>query len=97
MELLTQELKATLPPLYSQEHVKDPIARLRLFCPSTGWCWYVTEFDPTDGLFFGLVHGLEEEFGYFSLEELESVRVCGFEVVLDKTWTPRPVSQCRTE
>jgi hypothetical protein len=34
--------------------------------------WYATEFDGED-LFFGLVDGLEKEFGYFSLSELESV------------------------
>ena len=26
MELLTQELREQLPPLYSQEHVKDPLS-----------------------------------------------------------------------
>ena len=43
--------------------------------PGTGWSWYVTEGSEQDGdfLFFGFVVGLESEFGYFLLSELESV------------------------
>ena len=38
--------------------------------------WYVTEGSEQEGdfLFFGFVVGLESEFGYFLLSELESVR-----------------------
>ena len=31
MELLTAELRASLPPLYSQEQVSDPIVHLQVF------------------------------------------------------------------
>ena len=34
------------------------------------WTWYATEFDGKD-TFFGLVQGIEEELGYFSLTELQ--------------------------
>ncbi len=33
MELITKEIKATLPPLYSQENVPDPVAVVKLFDP----------------------------------------------------------------
>ena len=48
----------------------------KFFMPGTGWIWYVTEGSPQeeDFLFFGFVVGLESEFGYFLLSELESVR-----------------------
>ena len=33
MKLLTQELRRKLPPLYSQEHVKDPMVICKFFHP----------------------------------------------------------------
>jgi Protein of unknown function (DUF2958) len=76
MKLLTDELRAKLPALYSQEGESDPIVYAKFFLPGTGWTWYATEGSPREGdyLFFGFVVGLESEFGYFLLSELESVR-----------------------
>ena len=37
----------------------------------TGWYWFATELND-DGVHFGFVQGFEEEFGYFSEEELKS-------------------------
>jgi len=76
MKLLTDELRARLPPLYSQEAEAEPMVYAKFFMPGTGWTWYVTEGSPQDEefLFFGFVVGLESEFGYFLLSELESVR-----------------------
>jgi hypothetical protein len=76
MKLLTDELRARLPPLYSQEAEAEPTVYAKFFLPGTGWTWYVTEGSPQgdDFLFFGFVFGLEAEFGYFLLSELESVR-----------------------
>ncbi len=70
MKLLTDELRKTLPPLYSQENVKDPLIVCKFFLPATRWTWYATEFDGED-LFFGYVAGEFLELGYFSLAELE--------------------------
>jgi hypothetical protein len=76
MKLLTDELRARLPPLYSQEAEAEPVVYAKLFLPGTGWTWYVTEGSEQEGdfLFFGFVVGLESEFGYFLLSELETVR-----------------------
>ncbi len=76
MELLTAELRSRLPALYSQEHNQDPIVHSKFFTPDSNWTWLVTEGSAQDGdfLFFGYVIGLEEEWGYFVLSELESVR-----------------------
>lgn len=76
MQLITQELEKNFPPLYSSE-AKDPkdvriIAKF--FCPWNQWTWYATEYDPEEGIFFGFVHGDFDEFGNFSLNELQSVR-----------------------
>ena len=76
MKLLTDDLRARLPALYSQEGEAEPVVYARVFLPGTGWTWYVTEGSQQedDFLFFGFVVGLESEFGYFLLSELESVR-----------------------
>jgi hypothetical protein len=76
MKLLTDQLRARLPPLYSQEGAAEPIVYAKFFLPGTGWTWYVTEGSPQedDFLFFGFVVGLESEWRYFLLSELESVR-----------------------
>jgi len=80
--LLPDELLATLPPLYSQEKVEDPIVKVKFFVPWNNWTWYATECskteeDETDGedyRFFGLVDGHEKELGYWLLSDLMSVR-----------------------
>jgi hypothetical protein len=76
MKLLTNELRARLPPLYSQEAEADPMVYAKFFLPGTGWTWYVLEGsqESDEFLFFGFVVGLESEFGYFLLSELEGVR-----------------------
>src|ERR1700737_3352611 len=75
MKLLSDELRAKLPPLYSQESEAEPVVYAKFFLPGTGWTWYVTEgsSEGEEFLFFGLVVGLESEFGYFLLSELEGV------------------------
>jgi len=76
MKLLTAELRAQLPPLYSQEKNKDPTVHVKFFCPWSNWTWFATEGSDEDGdfLFFGYVIGSEEEWGYFALSEMQEVR-----------------------
>jgi hypothetical protein len=76
MQLLTAELRAVLPKLYAQQDADDPIVHAKFFTPDSSWTWYVTEGQEEEGdfLFFGYVVGLESEWGYFLLSELESVR-----------------------
>ena len=93
MKLVTEEVRKTMPPLYSTEHEKDPLARLKFFTPWTNWTWYATEFDGEDTL-FGLVDGFERELGYFSLSELESVTgPGGLRIERDLYFTPTPLSK----
>jgi hypothetical protein len=63
---------------------------VKFFTPSSSWTWYVIEFDPKTRECYGLVCGFEKEFGYFSLDELESVvGPMGLGVEVDKWWTPK--------
>ncbi len=77
MILLTEELKAELPALYTQENESDPMVYIKYFDPTGSWTWYVTEGEETsndDFLFFGFVVGDSPELGYFTLRELESAK-----------------------
>lgn len=96
MKLLTAELRSHLPPLYSQEKNQDPVVHAKFFCPWSNWTWFATE-GATDGdqfLCFGYVIGLEEEWGYFSLNELEEVvGPGGLTIERDLYFRPAPFSQ----
>lgn len=97
MKLLTQELRAKLPPLYSQQRVRDPILQCKFFCPWGGQSWYPIEFDGED-LFFGWTDGpgVDAELGYSSLSEMEAVRgPGGLKIERDKFWEPKSLSEVR--
>ena len=77
MQLMTKEIekKASKFPIYSQdEKGLDAEIIVKFFDPSSNWTWYATEYDPKNKIFMGYVSGLENEFGSFSLTELESVK-----------------------
>jgi hypothetical protein len=64
MDLLPEELRKTLPPLYSQESSRAPFVHAKFFTPDAGWTWLITEGSEEgdgDWLLFGYVIGLEEE------------------------------------
>ena len=75
MKLMTKELETKFPAIYANEEkeAKDILIIAKFFCPWNSWTWYATEYDQENGQFFGFVRGIENELGYFSLEELESV------------------------
>lgn len=75
MELLPKELRRRFPSLRTTEgkEVEDISIIAKFFDPTGSWTWYATEFDGKD-TFFGYVRGFENEMGYFSLKELQSVR-----------------------
>ena len=54
-EFFPDDVKSTLPPLYSQEASKDPVVQVKFFCPWNQWTWFATEGEARDGdfLFFG--------------------------------------------
>ncbi len=89
MKLLTKAILKSLPALGSTDGLGDnAVAKVKFFHPMSNWTWYATEFSPEDGLFFGLVDGHEMELGYFSLEELESVKIRGLGIERDLHFKP---------
>ena len=98
MKLLTDELIKNLSPRYATENIKDPLIQCKFFTPDSSWSWYVLEFDKTNEIFFGYVCGLENELGYFSLEELESVKgQLGLHVERDLSFEAKKLSVIKKE
>lgn len=100
MQLLPDDLRAQLPPLYATEGESDPLVVCKFFTPDSSWTWYATEAGDVDGdyLFFGLVDGHEAELGYFSLLELENARgPLGLRIERDLWWKPTRLSAVRKE
>lgn len=105
MKLLTKEVEALLPKLYSQEHVKDPIVHVKFFDPAGSATWFITEGgwerdengNPEDFIMFGYVTGMvEDELGYVSMNELQSVKgPLGLGIERDLYWTPKPLSEVK--
>lgn len=76
MQLMTNELQSRFSEVGSQEHNEDPLVVAKYFNPTGAGTWYATEYNPGEKLFFGYVSIFgdnNDEWGYFSLEELESV------------------------
>ncbi len=96
MKLLTKKLRERLPPLYAQQETEDPMVHIKFFTPDSNWTWYVTEGNAQDDdfIFFGFVEGLEREWGYFALSELESARgPWGLPIERDLYFSPAPFSE----
>ncbi|MFO1003477.1 MAG: DUF2958 domain-containing protein [Planctomycetaceae bacterium] len=93
---IPDEMTDRIPALYATEDSADPTAMLKFFTPDSSWTWFLTEFDPSERLCFGLVIGHERELGYFSLAELETLRgPMGLPVERDLSFQPTPLSQCK--
>lgn len=90
-QLLPKAVRDSLPKLGSMLEEKNPIARVKFFYPDFDWTWYGIEFDGDD-IFYGLVFGVEEEFGTFRLSELmENRGTMGLEIERDLYFKPTPV------
>lgn len=91
MKLLTQEILKQLPKIGETEPIpiEEKIMVVKFFTPDAQWTWYACEFDGEDE-FFGYIVGFEKEWGYFSLQELKSIRGrFGLPIERDLYWKPR--------
>lgn len=80
MKLITKEIEKALlkNPLYSHEgEMTNAKVIVKFFNPWGIGRWFVTEAEKQgdDWLFFGYVQLHENEWGYFRLSELESVKL----------------------
>ena len=103
MKLMTKELANTIPKLGSTEEITDPEIVAHYFNPFGNGDWYVIEGEKQtneDWLFYGYVKSpinpAFDEYGYFTLNELESVKLfggCGIE--RDLYWVNKTVEEIK--
>jgi hypothetical protein len=96
MKLMTRELEERFAKVGSQENAKDPVIIAKYFNPTGAGTWYATEYDPKTKTFFGYVSifgDWNDEWGYFSLDELESFTGrFGVGMERDLFWDEAPAS-----
>ena len=92
MELIPQEAKQQIPKLYETEEQNNPIAYVKLFLDA--WTWYITEMSIDNNICFGyVISPFGAELGYFSLEEIKSIKgSLGIGVELDLEFKPTKLS-----
>ena len=96
MNLLNDTLIKSIPALYATENIKDPLVQCKFFTPDNSWSWYVLEYDKDNKIFFGYVSGLDNELGYFSLDELESyISSSQLKIKRDIYFTPTKLSDIK--
>lgn len=102
MKLMTKQIEETLPKLYSQEEVSDPICSLKFFTPDSSFSWYIIEGEKQkdgDWYFFSKVVSSmcpEGELGYVLLGQLEEIRgSLNLSIERDQYFKPTKLSQCK--
>ena len=95
MELIPQEIKELIPKLYETEEQNDPIAYVKLFLDA--WTWYITELSIDNNICFGyVISPFESELGYFSLNEIKSIKgSLGLSVERDISFKPTALAIIR--
>ena len=95
MELIPQEIKELIPKLYETEEQNDPIAYVKLFLDA--WTWYITELSIDNNICFGyVISPFESELGYFSLNEIKSIKgSLGLGVERDLSFKPTALAIIR--
>lgn len=97
MKLLTKEDEKVFEEIGSQENVSDPVAIVKFFNPAGAGRWFATEYNPETKTFFGYVSIFgdhNDEWGYFSLEELKNfIGFGGIGIERDLFFKPTPMSK----
>lgn len=101
MKLLTKALLKRFAEVGTQEDVRNPIVIAKFFNPTGAGTWYAVSYDPSERIFFGYVSIFgdhNDEWGYFSLDELESFRG-RFDLGIERDlyWTETPSSEVITK
>src|SRR5947209_6096778 len=97
MELLPNEVREQLAPLYAQENEHVRLADVKYFHPLSSWTLCATEgsADWEDFILFGWVNGDFPKLGYFSLREMPSVHVMGLGMERDLHFHPTRLSEVK--
>ena len=99
--LVTKELENKFAKVGSQQELADPIVIAKFFNPMGRGYWFATEYDPTERMFYGYVSlfgDYNDEWGPFSLDELESVELpLGMKIERDRHFSATPSSEIIAE
>lgn len=98
--LITKTLKKEFARIGNQEEILDPLVLAKFFSPSGSATWYAISYDEESNTCFGYVTGLgHDELGYFSIDELESLRVppFGLPIERDLWFTPCRLSDVKSK
>ncbi len=100
MSLLNDELMARFKAIGGQEEETNPVCIAKFFLPSHSATWYAIAYYPDERNFFGYVTGLGvDEYGYFSLDELEELRhpLFGLPVERDEHFEEMKMSEIKAQ
>lgn len=88
MKLLTTEILNNVPTLgeTAEKQMDEIRVWAKFFHPLSSFAWYLVEYDPRRQEAFGFVKGLDNELGYFSVRELESLTIGGLKIERDLHW-----------
>jgi len=100
-KIITKQIEKRFSQVGNQENVSDPLVIAKWFNPYGRSTWFATEYDPETRTCFGYVVGELgpdcDEWGYFSLDEIESttVRRFGCELPLERDlyWSEQVMSK----
>ena len=96
MKLLTKEIINQFEKQGKVDELPSEKAKVicKFFNPTGNGTWYAIEYDSTQRMFFGFVDlGIKdcEEFGYFSLDELEGLKVPPFGLGIERDMHFKPI------
>ena len=100
MKLLTEELKKEFAKVGRQEGSPDPLVIAKFFYPMSGATWWATEYIPEDECFFGYISLFgdhNDEWGYFSLQEMQETKIKGIGIERDLYFDIQPMSKACPE
>ena len=94
-DLIPKNLLKTIPKLYETEEQNDPIVYVKLFLDA--WTWYITELSIDGDICFGyVISPFGAELGYFSLNEIKSIKgSLGLGVERDLSFKPTKLSSIK--
>lgn len=98
MKMLTKAIERKLPKIYETQEtpLDEKVAVVKFFSSWSNWTLYGIEYDPEEKEFFGLVIGHEKEFGYFTLDDLQSVNgPHGLKIERDRYWSPTKIKDIK--
>ena len=97
MKLLTKEIIERFRKVGNQSDSSDPLVICKFFNPVGAGTWLATEYDEDEKLFYGyasLFNNHCNEWGYFSLDELEAYQgPLGLGIERDLHFPQMPISE----